>query len=142
MKLLKIILAVIVLLTGLLTLNACQTLASPLEDYTWVLTLRGEPGNMKSPLPDTEVTAFFDSKEKKVRGNGGCNAYGGSYEVDGLNLSITGSLMMTEMWCGDEKGEQESQFLKALQAAESFELDHGNLIIYCGKQTLHFSRKK
>jgi heat shock protein HslJ len=141
MKSLKISLAVIILLTGLLTLNACQ-LASPLEDYTWVLTARGEPGNMKTPLPDTEVTAFFDSNTKQVKGSGGCNQYGGTYKVDGLTLTINGDIVMTALWCSDAKNEQERQYIETLKAAESFELDHGNLIIYCGKQTLHFSRQK
>src|SRR4030042_5679742 len=90
MKCLRIIAVMIMLTASFLTLAACQKLASPLEDYTWVLIQYGAPGKINTALPDTAVTAFFDSKEKQVSGNGGCNAYGGSHETDRLPLPTTG----------------------------------------------------
>src|SRR4030067_887492 len=89
MKAFKIVLTLVILLTGLITLNACK-IESPIENYTWVLTSYGQPGSMKTPLADTELTAFFESETKQIKGNGGCNGYGGDYTVDGLSLSITG----------------------------------------------------
>ncbi|MBN1161738.1 MAG: META domain-containing protein [Dehalococcoidales bacterium] len=141
MKFFKLFLAAVIFLTGIATLSACQTLNAPIEDYTWVLTSYGQAGNMKAPLEGTEITVTFDSKEKEVSGNSGCNHYSGTYTVDGLDLTIGENMAVTEMWCGDDKGEQERQYLEALQAAQSFQMDHGNLIIKCGKQTLNFKRK-
>ena len=141
MKFMKLLLVAVMLLTALPILNACQ-IESPLEDYTWILTSYGQPGSMKVPLEGTEITVTFDSQEKKVSGNSGCNLYSGTYTVDGLNLTIGENMVVTEMWCGDEKGEQEQQYLAVLIAAESFKMDHGNLIIYSGQKILNFKRKQ
>ena len=139
MKSLKVVLAAIILLTGYLTLTACQV-ASPLEDYTWVMMSYSEGGKTVNALPGTEVTAFFDSKDKTVRGSGGCNTYGGKYNLDHLTLSFP-ELTMTLMACGDEINAQETVYLKLLQGADRFEMDHGNLIIYSGQKTIKFRRK-
>jgi heat shock protein HslJ len=140
MKALTIILAAVILLGGILTLNACQSLNSPLEDYNWILTSWTEKGDMKALVPDTQLTACFNGKDKTMSGSGGCNQYSGSYKVDGLNLTIT-ELVTTLMSCGEQKDEQERQYLNALKHAANFKLDHGNLIIYCGMDTLQFKRE-
>ena len=121
-------------------LIACEEVPSPLEDYEWILTSYTTAGENIPVLPDVEVTAFFDSEEKQLSGNGGCNSYFGTYEIDGLSLSIPGPIAATEMWCGDEIGEQERIYLEALQSARSFQLERGNLIIDCGQWKLYFSR--
>ena len=95
---------------------------------------------MKDTLPGTEVTAYFDSKEKIVSGNAGCNTYRGSYETDHLTLTITGPLVMTKISCGAEKDRQEKEFINALQNAESFEVEQGELIIKSGQSQLYFKR--
>ena len=128
MRIIVIILALI-LITGSIMLAGCQKVGSPLEDIDWVLTSYGRHAEIQSVLPGTEVTVLFGSDEKQVSGSAGCNSYYGSYEVDGLTLSIPGPLAVTEMWCGEEEGKQERQYLEALQAAESFRLSHGNLSI-------------
>ncbi len=140
MKFLKSLMAVMILGAVFFTLAACQKIASPLEDSEWVLYRYGEPGNIKTPLPDTTVTAFFDGKEKIVSGSGGCNTYSGAYEVDHLTLKITGPLAVTEMSCGGEKDMQESAFLNALLKADSFEVERGDLIIHSGNNALYFKR--
>ena len=140
MKYLNIALTVL-LLAGVPVITACQAVPSPLEDYEWVLTSYTTAGKNISVLPDVEVTAFFDSEEKQLSGSGGCNSYFGAYEIDGLSLNIPGPVAVTEMWCGDEIGEQESVYLEALQSARSFQLERGNLIIDCGQWKLYFSRK-
>ena len=129
------------MITVVCVLIACRAVPSPLEDYEWVLTSYTTAGENKAVLPDIEVTVFFDSEENQLSGNGGCNSYGGSYEVDGMDISVTGPLYRTEMWCGDEIGEQENMYLDALQSAGSYQIEHGSLIIDCGKWILYFSRK-
>lgn len=128
-------------IAGIPALAGCQELASPLEDYEWVLTSHGKYWEPLSVLPDTEITAYFDSETKEVSGSAGCNRYFGSYEVDGLSLSITGPIGMTEMWCGDEIGEQERVYLEALQDAVSFRLTQGNLRIEGNGWQLNYKRR-
>ena len=57
-----------------------------------------------------------------------------------MTLSISRPMAMTEMWCGDEKNAQEAEYLKILQKANSFKMDHGNLILYCGQKTITLKR--
>jgi heat shock protein HslJ len=122
------------------SLAGCGT-DSPLEDIRWVLTSYGDPDSLTNVLPDTELTALFDSEAKQLRGSGGCNTFTGEYERDGDNLTLTGPLAVTEMWCGDEIGDQESAYLEILLAAESYEIDGDILQINCGGNVLNYERE-
>ena len=138
-KILMLVTALIVLTSAILA--GCQASVSPLEDTKWILVSYGEPGNLKNVIPDAKPTARFDSETKEVRGSGGCNTYFGSYEVDGNDLTMTGPFAVTEMWCGDEKGAQESEYLDILLAAESFEVDDDALVIRSGDAVLNYERE-
>ena len=74
-------LAAIFLLVSILGLAACGSGASPIENTTWVLQSYGEPGMTKLPLPNIQITVYFDSGSKEFTGDAGCNTYSGSYEV-------------------------------------------------------------
>ena len=124
-----------------ISLAGCGESKSEIEDVKWVLTSYGEPGNEQSPLSDTTVTAFFDSENGELTGNASCNSYFANYEVDGSKLSIPRNFAVTEMWCGDEKGEQESKFLEILPNAESFEVSGDKLTIDCGDNVLNFEKE-
>lgn len=139
MKGLKIWIPVLLLIASI-SLAGCQESKSAIEDVKWVLTSYGEQGNEQSPLPDTTVTAFFDSEKVELTGNASCNTYYASYEIDGSKLSIPRNFAVTEMWCGDEKGEQERKFLEILPNAESFEVTGGKLTIDCGNKVLNFEK--
>jgi heat shock protein HslJ len=138
-KILILTMGVIILATTVLV--GCQGSISPLEDIKWSLVSYGEPGNVKAVLPDTEPTARFDGETKEVRGSGGCNTYFGTYKVDGNDLAIIEPFAVTEMWCGDEKGAQESEYLDILLAAESFEIEGDTLTIYSGDGVLNYERE-
>ena len=141
MKRIKLIL-ILVLLAGLLATAACTVETGNLEDIKWVLTDYSVDGESRSLVPDTDVTIFFVSEDKEVNGTGGCNSYFASYEVDGSSLSIPGPIAATEMWCGDEIGEQERVYMEALQAAESYEVKGDKLTINCGDTVLNFEPRE
>ena len=113
-----------------------------LEDKTWVLESYGEEGSLQAVLTGTEITALFDSAEGRVRGSAGCNSYFGDYQVSKNKLSIP-MMAHTEMYCLEPEGvmEQETQYLKILQTAESYEVGDGKLRITAGSQILVFSAK-
>jgi len=140
MKALKIVLAAVILLGGVLTFNACQSLASPIEEYNWVLYYWDHNGTAKPLLLDITLSAFFSGKNKTVSGSGGCNTYSGTYKLDGLTLTINDDIITTKMYCGDGVSEQETAFLNALTNVTNFKLNNGNLILYCGMDTLQFKR--
>ena len=110
----------VIFLGALLLVSACQSGPLALEDTTWALTTYTGPEGTKTVLPDTLVTVHFDSQEGQISGSASCNHYGGGYEADGSNLTIVGPVFSTEMWCGDEKGAQETAFLEAIQAADEW----------------------
>ena len=138
-KILMLMTAVIILAMTVFT--GCQASVSPLEDTRWLLVSYGEPGNLKDVLPDAEPTARFESETKEVRGNGGCNTYFGGYKVDGDELMMIGPFAVTEMWCGDEVGEQEAAYLETLQAAEKFYFVGERLYIEADSMVLIFERE-
>jgi heat shock protein HslJ len=113
----------------------------PLENSVWILESYGSPGSLKAVLPDTEVTARFNSSDKKVTGSGGCNSYGGSYLLSGNKLSVPAPLISTKIFCGEGKNQQEQLFFSTLQSAESYHIADGKLTIDCGDNILVFIRQ-
>jgi len=136
----KIKLFALLLLAIALSLLGCGRSVG-LEDTTWVLESYGAQVDMKAVLADTEVTATFKSADGQVTGSGGCNGFGGSYELTGNTLSIPEPLISTMMSCGEEKDRQEQQFFMALQSAESYQIENGKLTIDCGSSILIFKRE-
>ncbi|MFC2038205.1 YbaY family lipoprotein [Chloroflexota bacterium] len=107
-----------------------------LEDVSWVLDSYGQSGNLQAVLRDTKITAEF--KEGQVAGSAGCNRYFGAYELNGRKLSIVEPPGLTRMACPEQIMDQEQAYLKALQDAESVEIEDSELRITSGKQVLVF----
>ena len=117
---------------AVITVVACGTPGSALEQNKWSLNSYGEQNSPERILEGTEITATFDSSEGEVSGSSGCNTYFASYEIDGNNLSIS-NLAWTERACVSPAGvmEQEQEFLSLLAYAESFQVDDASLSITC-----------
>lgn len=112
-----------------------------LANRTWVLESYGEPDDLKTVLADTEITANFNSAEGKVEGSAGCNDYGGSYQLQGDELSVPGPITATMKSCGEQIDQQEFAYLRALEAAENYTIDDAQLTVVCGETILVFRRK-
>ena len=127
--------------SAVIVLPSSQTDA--LENTTWVLQSYGEPGNLKAVLEGIEITATFESTEGRVSGSAGCNTYSGDYHISDSKLSIP-LIVSTEIGCLEPEGimEQELQYLKALQAAESYQIQDEKLEINCGAQILVFAAQE
>jgi heat shock protein HslJ len=128
-------LLLIVSLASLLVAGCAGTSQdADLEDIKWTLESYGEPGNLVPVIEGTRITATFESAEGQVRGSAGCNSYFGDYAIDN-KLSIT-TLAHTEMYCMDPEGvmEQETEYLKILLTAGSYQVQDGRLQIDCGNQ--------
>ncbi len=112
-----------------------------LEDTIWVLESYGEKGNLQDVIKDTKITVEFKSADRKFTGSGGCNSYFGGYEIDMNELTIEPPIGSTVMACPEPEGimEQEQQYLKILQAAESYQVQDRELQINCGAQILIFT---
>ena len=137
---------VVILILGIFALlgGSCTKPASTdvIEDIKWVLDSYGEPENLKTVLDGTEITATFDSARKRVSGSAGCNSYFGDYQIGDNKLTFL-VIGHTEMYCLEPEGvmEQETQYLRLLSAAESYEIIDGKLQIVAGSQLLIFNAK-
>ena len=126
-----------------MTVGCAETEPAPssgLEDTKWRLESYGEQGNLQAVLAGTKVTATFDSTKGQAQGSAGCNTYFADYKVNNNKLSIL-QIANTEMYCLEPEGvmEQEQQYLKALQAAESFQVQDAKLQITSGNQILIYT---
>lgn len=94
---------------------------------SWRLANMTTPGFPTPMLPSTDLTAEFSGG--RISGSGGCNRFNGSYTTKGNQLSI-GPLASTFKACEESVMNQESTFLKALQAAERYEVTSDGLQIF------------
>lgn len=77
----------------------------------------------------------FDTAEKRVSGNAGCNNFFGSYEVEGEYITFT-QMGSTKMACMDEESNKtEAEFLKILSGKKlRFDLADQTLNFYDGER--------
>jgi heat shock protein HslJ len=124
-KIMKLINTLTMFTWALVMLVACGTTSSdPLNGTTWELYSIGS----YSPISGSKTTIHFE--DSQVSGLGGCNQYGGEYQINGNRLTFS-ALYMTEMACMSPEGimDQEQRFLQSLGDASSFEIMNGQLQI-------------
>ena len=102
----------------------------------WILAGYGPQDSPAAPLAGSSVTIRFEGGQ--LSGSAGCNSYFGSYQLDRGALTI-GPVGNTEMWC-EGLMDQETAFLRLLQAAESVGLTEEQLTIRAGQEVLLFQR--
>jgi heat shock protein HslJ len=77
-------------------------------------------------------------EEGIASGFGGCNSFTGGYELDDDSITI-GPLAATLMACEDDKSAAEAAYVPALEAADSWAIEDGELILSTdGEETLRF----
>lgn len=109
------IITTIVLFTILV--SACGNIAgASLDGTSWELVSMGQ----QPPITGSTITIAFE--DGQVKGNSGCNSYGGEYKLRGDKIEF-GMLMSTLMVCVDTSMvEQESAFMRYLGEVRTFEL--------------------
>jgi putative lipoprotein len=91
-------------------------------------------------VPDVLVSLTLPG-DGTIHGNGGCNNFGGSVEQDGTKLSFP-STFATMMACIGPSGDQEQQFLIAMEETASFAVEDTELVFFdeSGTEVLRFAR--
>jgi heat shock protein HslJ len=118
-----------------LVLTACGAGGGSLDGTSWSLA------SIDGAATLSGVTATAEFKDGKITGSGGCNSYGGTYDVNGDKLQIK-DVISTLMACTDPEGvmEQETLFLGSLENSESFKLTGDRLeILTSDGKTLTFA---
>jgi heat shock protein HslJ len=93
----------------------------------WRLANMTEPPFPTPMVPDRDLTAEF--KDGRLSGTGGCNRFSGSFTTKGNQLTI-GPLASTFKACEEAVMTQETRFLKAMQAAQRYEVSQDGLQIF------------
>jgi heat shock protein HslJ len=98
-----------------------------LENTQWSLVSFGAPGADQPLVEGSAITLMLAGG--KVGGSGGCNSYGGTYQVDGNNITF-GEIIHTERACADQTmTEQEQRYFQALQSAREYQVNGDQLEI-------------
>jgi len=113
-----------VLTLGLiLTLAACSPAPDvvDLEGTSWLLLeINGQP-----VIEGSDPTLVFE--DDSIGGDGSCNVFGGDYEAENGSISFS-NIFSTLMFCEDTS-EQEAAYFAALEAADGYQVENGNLQI-------------
>lgn len=120
----------LIILSLLLVMAACKTsqhastesattptdrVNAPLTDTKWYLTeINGQPVEREENIPHLTLTG-----SSSVGGNGGCNSFGGSYELNENNRLSFGPLYRTEMYCTGRM-EVEDALMRVLEKTDSY----------------------
>ena len=114
---------------------ACNAEKKPAQAAapTTPVTLRGTQWSLedlagKAVIADSRATLAFP-EPGKVAGNGSCNRFAGSAEINGSTIKF-GPLVATRMMCEPEVSNQETQYLKALETVQRFAVKDGKLYLY------------
>ena len=116
--------------------------AAALPSGLWRVTAHGDPAAPEYPVAGTEITLDFNHEEGRISGSAGCNRFGGTFSVDGSELSF-GPLMATKKMCLEPEGvmAQENMILGALQAVTRFSREGDRATLHYGEgQGLVLSR--
>jgi heat shock protein HslJ len=117
----------LLILPAVLAMAACGTPAPPppaaaLEGTQWRLS---DLGGRKA-LDGANMR--FDPNNVEARGNTGCNAFFGRYELDGGRLRF-GAIAGTRRACGGDMDQQEGALLRALGDTRTWRIAGNTLIL-------------
>lgn len=106
---------------------------------TWELNyISGPRIAFEGLFPDKKPTLVFDVANKRVSGNGGCNNFNGSVNIDGPSIKF-GPAAATMMAC---PGQGEPLFFKTLDEITSFSVDGSTLNLIMGDIAVMRFQKK
>ncbi|SFQ53742.1 Heat shock protein HslJ [Flavobacterium akiainvivens] len=122
---------------ALLIITSCKTTkdasANLSIDYltatAWELTEINGKAVSTADFGNGAPTATFTA-EHKINGKGGCNGYGGAWNLNdegGMNIS---EVMSTKMWCENAKGEND--YFKALAEVTTAKVEKDKLTLMKG----------
>jgi heat shock protein HslJ len=97
-----------------------DTGATP-EGATWSLTAYSVDG-AETAVPEN-VEASLRMEDGEATGNGGCNAFFGTYELDGADLSFAGEVGSTMMMCEPDAQAVEDAYLPLLGGVTTWAMD-------------------
>jgi heat shock protein HslJ len=114
--------------------------ASDLAGTRWTLQSYGPEDTQQNILAEAPITLEFRA-DGALSGLAGCNSYRGKVIVEGDALTVS-PLITTRKACAETVMTQETNYLRLLQDATTFERTDSTLILLSGKERLEFSLQK
>lgn len=98
-----------------------------LENTQWSLISFGPVGAEQPLVEGSAITLMLGGGQ--AGGSGGCNSYGGPYQVNGNSITF-GEMVRTERACTDQRvTEQEQRYFQALETAGEYQMEGDQLRI-------------
>jgi heat shock protein HslJ len=99
-----------------------------LVEKRWqLIELQGVPVSASYGLQKGPYVVFMEG-DNRFKGYGGCNTFGGTYELKYMNRITVSNAISTQMAC--PALETESAMLKVIQTADNFEIDGDVLLLH------------
>lgn len=129
--------AIVFFATSCATSKKVNMVNEQLTNTKWSLTSFTDNGKETKVTNDRAFMRLDDAK-KSIGGNGSCNSFGGSYTINGNNISVS-KVFSTKMFCEDVQKTEDS-FLRLLETVTKYEVKGKNLLMYNNeKVVLQFS---
>ena len=105
----------------------------------WRLTSFGPIETPTSVIEGTTITLEF-SRDGKIGGNGGCNSYGGDYQIGAERLSLSRIISTKRACMAQNAMQQEQRYFEALGSVGKFKPSDTQLTIFYdeGRSALNF----
>lgn len=108
--------------------------ATLLNTYWRLAEVNGNPLQTPAGVREAHIILSHDDGENRIKGFDGCNTIGGSFRQEDQKLTI--SAYSTRMACLPEQMKIEDFLLKALTAADHYEIKGETLTLLEGETTL------
>ena len=98
-----------------------------LDNSHWRLVSFGGLGSEEQPVEGSMITLIL--ADGQAGGYGGCNSYGGTYQVEGDSITFD-EMVRTERACEDDRiTEQENSYFQAMESVARFERTDNLLVL-------------
>ena len=97
------------------------------EGVDWALTSYYDEASAELVAVPFEVEPTLRLEDGTASGSGGCNQFGGSYEIDGSSLRFGDEMTVTLALCDDPAQQVEDTYLAALGDVDGWTIDAGVL---------------
>lgn len=127
----------LLMLSIIMFLTACGAKQSAALAGTWKLSAYGPKASPTPAVTGAEATLTFENSDR-VMGNGGCNSLGGTYKVNGDQITFS-DIVSTLMACEDARMAQEGAVAKVMTGTATYEIKDNTLTLTNGDMVLIFT---
>lgn len=129
----------LILFVFVLAISAC-TAEEPAASLTgtWKLTAYG-PGDAATPAVEDVEAGLTFNEDGTVTGNSGCNGLGGTYTVEGDQVTF-GEIVSTLMACEDPRMTQEAAVHQVLTDTATYKIEGNTLTLTNNDMVLVLTR--